>query len=280
MRRRRRDLLRAAAVVATGGALATGYEALCGAPYRLDVSHHALGRIPTENGGRAPLRIAHVSDLHLTRVGPLETTLLERLERLKPGLIVLTGDSVDRPGGAAALAEFLAACPRGVRKLAILGNWEYTSGISLGHIRDLHERHDVELLVNRSVTHPVAGTVVRITGLDDLRQGCPDAAAALADAAPCAHHLVLAHCPALRDVLALPEDHPATAVLSGHTHGGQIAPGGLALLTPGGSGRYVAGWYRDGTAPPLFVSRGVGTSTIPVRLGSLPELACIDWHLA
>jgi predicted MPP superfamily phosphohydrolase len=119
---------------------------------------------------------------------------------------------------------------------------------------------------------------VRVTGFDDIRRGQPDPVAALAGSEPCDHHLVLAHCPAHRDALDLPAEHPADLVLSGHTHGGQVAPGGFALLTPPGSGRYVAGWYRD-DGPPLFVSRGIGTSTVPIRLGSAPELACIDWHL-
>jgi uncharacterized protein len=37
-------------------------------------------------------------------------------------------------------------------------------------------------------------------------------------------------------------------------------------------GRYVRGWFRD-VHPPVFVSRGIGTSVLPVRLGSRPEVA-------
>ena len=62
------------------------------------------------------------------------------------------------------------------------------------------------------------------------------------------------------------------AILSGHTHGGQIRLPFYAPYTPYGSGRFVAGWYRD-TLAPLYVSRGIGTVTIPARLFCLPELA-------
>jgi predicted MPP superfamily phosphohydrolase len=66
--------------------------------------------------------------------------------------------------------------------------------------------------------------------------------------------------------------------LSGHTHGGQVAPFGIATILPPGCGRYVAGWYRD-SGPPMYVSRGIGTSLFPVRIGATPELVRIDWHL-
>lgn len=64
-----------------------------------------------------------------------------------------------------------------------------------------------------------------------------------------------------------------TLMLSGHTHGGQIAVGGWAPLVPPGSGRYVRGWFRGDGAPPLYVSRGIGTSVLPLRFGATPELA-------
>jgi uncharacterized protein len=53
----------------------------------------------------------------------------------------------------------------------------------------------------------------------------------------------------------------------------------VALTLPAGSGRYVAGWYRD-AGPPMYVSRGIGTSLIPVRLGATPELVRFEWALA
>ncbi len=60
-------------------------------------------------------------------------------------------------------------------------------------------------------------------------------------------------------------------MLSGHTHGGQLSLFGFAPLRPNGSGRYVSGWYRDG-AIALYVSRGLGVSILPVRIGVVPEI--------
>jgi predicted MPP superfamily phosphohydrolase len=61
------------------------------------------------------------------------------------------------------------------------------------------------------------------------------------------------------------------AILTGHTHGGQIRLPFYTPFTPTGSGRFVAGWYRD-TFAPLYVSRGIGTVTLPARFCCPPEL--------
>lgn len=275
MRLRRRDLLRGAALsgAAVGGGVAV--DGTCITPFRLDVSRHVLGQ--TVHGSE-PLRVAQVSDLHLARIGPREEAVLEALGILRPDLIVLTGDSIDSAAGIGPLADFLAACPAAPARLAILGNWEYRAGVDPARFRSLHERHGFDLLVNRSVTLPHGATRVRVTGLDDECLGRPDPAAALADAEPVIRHLVLAHCPVAFDRRTLPEGHGADAMLSGHTHGGQVAPAGICLVTPPGSGRYVAGWYGE-RGMRLFVSRGIGNSLLPVRIGAVPELAVIDWHV-
>jgi predicted MPP superfamily phosphohydrolase len=63
--------------------------------------------------------------------------------------------------------------------------------------------------------------------------------------------------------------------LAGHTHGGQIKlPFIKPLWTPKGSGKYISGWYENKNSK-LYVSRGIGTSLINMRLFSRPELAFI-----
>ena len=270
-------------LLTTGGAIAVGVPAACGidglfiTPRRLHTSDHLVA-------SRAPradtiLRLLQVSDLHLHRIGHLETRLLEALHESPADVIVFTGDMLDRRVDLWQLERFLRECPTGPRRFAILGNWEYEAGVPREALERLYDSHGIELLVNRSVELSAAGTRVRITGLDDLRAGTPDMAAALHDATPTPNHLLLAHCPLSRDVVTMPGSHPVDLVLAGHTHGGQVAPLGVALTLPAGSGRYVAGWYRD-AGPPMYVSRGIGTSLIPVRLGATPELVRFEWALA
>jgi hypothetical protein len=271
----RRTFLKRACLVAGGVPLAAAaLDGLFVTPRRLTTSDHAFG----EPAAQDRLRLLQISDLHLRRIGPLEQALLQRVHDSPADLIVITGDSLDGGGSLATLEDLLRELPRGPRMLAIVGNWEHWSRIPLDALASAYGRHGVELLVNRSVEIELPGSRVRVTGLDDLVAGRPDAAKALDGASPCRHHLLLAHCPGTRDSLHLPQEHSASLVLSGHTHGGQVAPFGLAMLTPIGSGRYVAGWYRaDG--PPMYVSRGLGNSGLPVRIGSTPELVRIDWSL-
>lgn len=269
----------AASAVAIGIPIAASVDGLLVTPRRLDVTRHTVGKSAPS---ASPLRIVQVSDLHLRGLGMVEEQVLEAIAAARPDIIVHTGDMLESPRGLEPLREFLEHCPA-VPSFAIPGNWEYASGVSLAKLGQLCEAVGIEWLVNRSVVVSHAGSVLRITGFDDLRAGRPDAATALRSTEPATNHLVLAHCPALRDQLNLPAQHAADLVLSGHTHGGQVAPLGMPVVLPPGSGRYVAGWYgREGgdALPPLYVSRGIGTSLIPVRLGAVPEVAVFEWTLA
>jgi len=266
-----------AGLVASVAPAAAAIDGLVITPRRLVTSDHSFTTGGPGTG--VTLRLLQVSDLHLRTIGSLERQVLETLHDSHPDVVLFTGDMVDRRTDLWKLEIFLRECPRLPRMFAIVGNWEHWAGIPLEALARIYEQHGIELLVNRSIEFDKDGNRVRITGLDDLVGGHPDAAAALAGANPAPNHLVLAHCPKARDMLALPEQHPADLMLSGHTHGGQIAPFGVAMVLPGGSGGYVAGWYREG-GPPLYVSRGLGTSLIPMRIGAAPELVRMEWSLA
>lgn len=251
-------------------------------PSFLETSVHAVGGSGSRLREPGSLRIVQVSDLHIRAFGDFETRVLDMVAALRPDIVVHTGDMLDSQKGLSPLREFLDRCP-GVPSFAIPGNWEYASGVPMTEIDSLCRTLGIDWLVNRSVVVEHGPSAIRITGLDDLRMGRPDPDAVRGSASRVPNHLVLAHCPALRDRLGQSSLARADLVLSGHTHGGQVSPLGLPIVLPSGSGRYVAGWYGRGEAtgpPPLYVSRGVGTSVIPFRLGSRPELAVFDWQLS
>ena len=54
---------------------------------------------------------------------------------------------------------------------------------------------------------------------------------------------------------------------------------GFTPMLPPGVGRYVKGWFRD-RSPMLYVSKGVGTSILPVRFGARAEIAVFNYHTA
>lgn len=248
------------------GAVATGAAATIAAafiePRRVEFTMHCHAL-----DGAGPLAFAHISDLHIAEVGGVHERIAGTLLRDPLDFMVLTGDSVNDTGALAALDAFLALLPD-VPKYAVIGNWEHWGRVDRNRFSRVMERHGGRLLVNESVLH---GDLL-VTGLDDLLAGAPDVDVALRDAPDAAGRVLLAHCPLQRDLLSDCEP-PFDLVLSGHTHGGQVAPFGWAPVLPKASGRYVAGWYRDAGAPPLYVSRGVGTTLLPIRLGARPEVA-------
>jgi predicted MPP superfamily phosphohydrolase len=86
--------------------------------------------------------------------------------------------------------------------------------------------------------------------------------------------LLLAHEP---DTAELPQlNHRVDLMLAGHTHGGQVK---LPLLgtpvVPSAFGSKYAGGLVQGPAYPVLVSRGIGTSIVPVRWGVPPEVVVI-----
>jgi predicted MPP superfamily phosphohydrolase len=68
-------------------------------------------------------------------------------------------------------------------------------------------------------------------------------------------------------------------ILAGHTHGGQVNLPFFngAWLKDGPSQRYIEGLF-DVHGSPLYVNRGIGTTTLPVRIGSRPEITHLTFH--
>lgn len=272
----RRSLLRATGLLGVGLPAAAATDAFLVTPGWLTQTELTIGQEAAARQAR-PATIVQLSDLHLKRIGRLEERILEILAADPPDLLAFTGDAFDSAAGFDVFAEFLRGCPRAATPIGILGNWEYRTGVSPSKIAKLYEQHGGRLLVNDSISLEIAGGSLQVTGLDDLVSGRPQSEM-LHGQERKGPHLLLAHCPAHRDVLGPRAAEEVDLLLAGHTHGGQIAPFGIALITPSGSGPYVAGWYREQAAA-MYVSRGLGTSLIPARLGSPPELVTIRWSL-
>lgn len=261
----RRDILKGAAAVGVGavsGAFAYGYQ--------YERHHLALTRetlhVSGLPGPLAGLRVGFLTDLHRSQTVP--QSMIEAAAGLvmaeRPDLIVLGGDYVTwgdrRYVGSAAEALSGLTAPHGI--FAVLGNHDddrdmpgalAAKGITV--LRDARTR----LTIN--------GEGLELAGIRFWTRKAADIARILRGASSTV--VLLAHTPmrlAEAAALAVP------LVLSGHTHGGQIVLPGLGALAArefpviAGVGR------RDGTT--IFVSRGVGTVYVPVRLNCPPE-ACL-----
>lgn len=244
-------------------------------PASLEVLQHDLRAAPQRP--RPGLRVVQLSDLHLHAVGDHERKVVQHIQALRPDLLVLSGDMVDRPDALPVLTEFLAAVGP-VRTVAVPGNWEHWSDVDFMALQALiQSRPDGRFLLNERWSFKHGGRTVEVIGLDDFTAGQPDLQM-LAPSGGSDVSLLVQHSPGFFDNVEVGRRMGGVRFdlcLSGHTHGGQIAFWGWAPFRPVGSGHFVTGFY-DVPGCRLFVSKGVGTSVLPVRWGAAPEVVAFD----
>lgn len=261
--------------LATGAALAAGAAVpsaiLADTTAQVEVTEHRL-LLPGLPTGLEGFRIAHITDVHLYEgYHPAAEQALAALERIRPDLIVVTGDMWDTPAGNVAAGEWLQSLPCGVPAVAVLGNHDYSHLPRGVRPDDAYRRAGVPLLVNDVLVLESGGSKLAIAGLDDLRRGSPDPRATARQIPHGASECWLIHEPGMLDGITWPNTPAPRFALLGHTHGGQVRVPGIPAARPRGSGRYLAGSY-DVRGVPAYVSRGIGTSGVRLRVGCPAEL--------
>ena len=231
--------------------------------------------VTLRRGGRGldGMTIAFLSDLH---AGVLmdETRLVELFDRVtakRPDVIVFGGDLIDHEPEEVRLysrpLRHLFA-PLGI--FAVPGNHEYHRDGELALWRETLEAAGVTILLNRGEAIERDGDRIWLGGIDNLGRGTADVPAALDGWRKDEPAVLISHEPdAFEDAAAAGVD----LTLSGHTHGGQIAIGGFALVRHSDHGWWRGRYERDGSV--LFVGRGVGYSMVPVRIGSPAEVLIV-----
>jgi uncharacterized protein len=226
------------------------------------------------------LKIAVIADLH--GGSPyIDEAKIDRVVALtnaaRPDLIVLTGDyvvGVPRTfGGRRIPIKTIAAhqgalhAPLGV--YAALGNHERWEGV--GNDRVIAAFGAVKIPVLQNAHVRIGGFYLAGIGDDHTRQSDP--ARALSGVPRGAVALCFTHSPDIFPRL------PGTCAvtLAGHSHGGQVRLPllGRPILPLRTGQRYAAGLVREG-GKTLFVSTGIGTSGLPVRLGVPPEISLLS----
>ena len=265
----RRDLLKGIAAAAVGTVVGTADYGYVYARHRVGLTRETL-RVSGLSSEFHGLRIGFLSDLHRsdTVSQELASAAVDLLMAERPDIIMLGGDYVTWGGGrnrafVEEAAEDLARleAPHGI--FAVLGNHD-------------DDRDMTAALTARSITVlrdartrlQVKGVSLDISGIRFWTRKAGDIARVVKGAAP--DHILLAHTPSrLNEAAAL----GIPLVLSGHTHGGQIVLPGVGAIAARefpvvqGTGRH--------QATTIFVSRGVGTVYIPMRLNCPPEVALL-----
>ena len=224
------------------------------------------------NGNENKLKAIQLSDLHLREIQSTLKSIAKRINAEFPDVIFITGDAITRNSRIPLLSEFLALIDHKIKKVAVLGNKEYSGRIDLKLLRKTYESHNGILLINESYELKTRFRTINIIGIDDFVCGYPDFLRAVKNIDKSLTLVVLNHCPAYRstiDALSTKLNLKPT-ILSGHTHGGQVTFFGTPLMTPYGSGKYVKGWYSNETSN-LFGIRRLGTTSLPIRVGARAE---------
>lgn len=240
-------------------------------PYMLSIEHQRiqLNRLPKAFDG---FRVVQLSDVHH---GPFSSgeqieQAVETANRLKPDIIALTGDYISKERHyAAPCAEMLGKLKARHGVFAVLGNHDHWVDAAL--ITDLFRAEGITVLINEGMRFEKNGAAFWLAGVDDTMVGLEDISLALAGAREDEMKLLLAHNPI---ILRRAARASVDLVLSGHTHGGQVAIRGER--NPARTRRrLLKGLGRQGNTQ-IYVNRGLGTVVLPIRYGCPPEISLLE----
>ncbi|AEF37962.1 MULTISPECIES: metallophosphoesterase [Mycobacteriaceae] len=249
--------------------------------------------MPVLAPGSSPLRVLHISDIHMRPGQRRKQAWLRELVRLEPDLVVNTGDNLAHPKAVPAVVQALGdllsvpgvfvfgsndyfgpRCKNPAKYLTKPTHRIYGTPLPWQDLRAAFtERGWLDLTHNRR-EFDVAGQRIAAAGVDDphIERDRYDTIAGPADPTA-ALRLGLTHSPEPRVLDRFAADG-YQLVMAGHTHGGQLClPFYGALVTNCGLDRSRAkGPSQWGAHMRLHVSAGIGTSPFaPVRFACRPE---------
>ena len=229
--------------------------------------------ISLAEGAKGELVIALVSDLHLGATGAEARLpdIVSAINAMEPDAVLIAGDLFDSGLAAAADPDRAAELFRQIKAplgvYACLGNHDY--GSSVAEAREYLAGCGITLLLDEQVT--VDGRFVLAGRLDSSPIGGDEwyraepekVLAGIPEGLPV---IVMDHNPTnIREY-----DGLADLVVSGHTHRGQVWPGGLIT---GALYAVDYGYYRAGEGSPhVVVTSGAGTWGPPMRVGTDSEV--------
>lgn len=256
-------------------------------------------------------RIIQLSDLHNSKYGSQNKQLLQRIEKLAPDIIAMTGDCLDTSGNIDDITSLCTSLSKIAPTYYIYGNNEWNRAFGCGTsledidtltgsgdgnrdpeklykadngLRETLEKAGVKVLFNESDTVSIGSTKVKIFGTltsnpsafwDYAGKSFYDYISTDTDCVK----LTLCHEPVLLETLK--EDTWGSLVLCGDTHGGVVRLPiiGAAYsrdygVLPERKGHMIYGKYQSGNSD-VIVSSGLTNKGFP-RIFNQPELVIID----
>ena len=274
---RRRIFIRRGATIVAGAAFTgSAYGAFRRDEYELTEISIPIPNLPDEFHG---FTIAFLSDIHSSVFMSKEQMqrYVDAVNALHPDLVTVTGDFVNSAlDEVYPFAETFSGlkAPHGV--YGVLGNHDYYTRQVDRVAREVDDC-GVKLLRNDMITIEKNHQKLTLAGVDDV--GNATRAARLMDTSIAGADakipkILMCHRPYFFEQA---EERMFALTLSGHTHGGQIVFGriGSDVIAPARvASPYVAGLYTINDSK-MYVSRGIGTVGVPIRINCPPEITKI-----
>ena len=267
----RRQFLKGAIAMGAAGLVADG---LLLEPRHVVVERKtiAINDLPDAFDG---FRICQITDVHhgpFTGLGFIKK-VVEKVNSLNPGLVVLTGDYVDHSSkyivpAVSALCRLKSS--NGV--LSVLGNHDHWMDASL--TQEVFNRYNVPVITNSHKLIEIKDKAICVAGVGDLMEDSQDLKAAFYGVPADIPRILLSHNPDYAE--SMPASERVDLVLAGHTHGGQVRmPFSIAPITMSMYGQKYAGGLVRSARGQVYVSRGIGVVGLPVRFNCPPEITII-----
>lgn len=226
------------------------------------------------------LKIVHFTDLHYGRTVNENdlVKIVEEINSLKPDIVVFTGDLLDEKINLSVeeydkLASLLNTIDANLGKFIITGNhdtsdkWENI--ITAGGFTDLNDKYQL-IYSNSNIPIIISGLSSNINAsisIEDRIKPINDYLSSL-EVKP-EYSILLLHEPDYVDKI---DTTNFNLILAGHTHGGQIRlPFIGPTILPTGGKKYHESYYKIGTTD-MYISSGLGTSTINYRFMDKPSI--------
>ncbi|MDD2335116.1 MAG: metallophosphoesterase [Geobacteraceae bacterium] len=220
------------------------------------------------------LRVVQVSDIHIRKdLSFRDRQLISKINALHPDLLFITGDFLENMDELPALNNMLREITARYGVYGVTGNTDYHRFNIDGLVRELsltgltmlrNEHRQIDLPNGKKLW--LAGVDDPVTRRDDLTK----ALSGIPDGEPV---LLLAHGPTIFPKAVRAK---VNLVLVGHTHGGQVGIPFLRRLSKyANRDMPMSGIVSEGRTT-MFINRGIGTKTLPIRLFCRPEITVIE----
>ena len=224
------------------------------------------------------LKIVHFSDLHYNRAITLDKVkkIIKEVNLINPDIVVFTGDLIDQDATLSSddyddLTNLLNDINAKYGKYAVMGNHDYVS--DMDSIIDVYDNSGFNYLDNEyDIIYNERNESIFIGGVSSASYKMDDISKTMKyfDKNDTDYKIVLVHEPDISDEIV--DDYSVDLILAGHSHNGQIRiPLIGAVYTPHYARKYYDEYYDiDGTN--LYISSGIGVSTINYRLFNRPSI--------